>query len=360
MVRFAFGHSISETWLAIGYCSVFFAWINYDLPVKNHVLKQVIFLLVSLALILVNYFLHPVSLFLLLFAIAYTVIDKKQWKNPVFYFLPLLVLGIYGYRFLVPATSYESGFFDGLKNFDEHLPHFFSLSSFLFMKEYFRGIYVFPLVFFAWMIVHYLRKKEFLKLSFLLLFYAAYEVILVLAFYRNDGRFLYESRYMPFIFFLMIPFYNDVIKNAPIPRQRIFSGILGLFLLISFAKIFRTMHTFFTPRLTYYRQIISTLDRYPGNKFVTDKNHIETDRLFTWGPSMETLLISSLDGKTHSKTLYIADSLQTLEPWIYEPNCSFLHTNWWIYYPLEKLNKDYFGLDCSAYHTLDKPIPFQP
>jgi hypothetical protein len=58
-------------------------------------------------------------------------------------------------------------------------------------------------------------------------------------------------------------------------------------------------------------------------------------------------------------TIYVDEHPEKIDPGIFDgSNCAFLHTNWWVLYPMEKLNKKYFGLDCSPYIRWDTPIPF--
>lgn len=357
MVRHTFVHSISETWLAIGYCSLFYAWINYTPPLKNPVFRNILTLLVGIILILLNYFLHPVTLFLLGFAMGYTFIDQQKWTSPGFYLLGVSIIMIFGYRFLFPATAYEDGFFTELKNFRAYLPDFFRLPSFLFAKEQFRTIYIFPFLLAVLLLVHYIRHRKFLRLAFLLLYVLVYEFILVIAFHRNDGPMYYETRYIPFIFFLMIPLFREVIPSLRIHRNRLVQIYLGIILVIGFVMISRTMQQHYSPRVKYYRQLTEDLRNRNGNKFVAGPGTISTERLFSWGVSIESLLVSSMDGPQHSMTIYADEHPEKIDPGVFDgTNCAFLHTSWWVLYPMQKLNKRYFGLDCAPYLLLQPPI----
>ena len=82
-IRNTFFHAISETWQALVFASLFYAWLRFN-ETKNGLksLKTIlIFYLISTILIVICVLMHPASLLPLIFIICYHLIDRKLYFN---------------------------------------------------------------------------------------------------------------------------------------------------------------------------------------------------------------------------------------------------------------------------------------
>lgn len=353
MVRTAFGHSISETWLGLCYSAIFYAMINYYLR-GNQITKSTLVKLytIGLIIILINYFIHPVTLFTLLFSLGITWISKKLYNNPHIYMIGLIILLVYMIKFLFPQDQYEQGFFTGVKKAPELLPHFKSLPLIQFFKIFLYQIYIYPLlILFAVGVIGIFRKKILLGV-FTGFFAGLYVFVAAMAFYEGNGNPLNESRYIPLIFFGIIPLV-ELVQDLKIKKY--FAFIFFTFLIIAFYQLPGYMENFHTRRLNVYRKNLEMVKTFPENKFLTYMPKTGDPYINSWGGAIETLLLSSMEGKENSKSIYYFFERDTgnMEPWIFSPNCTFLWVPWYLYGQEKQLNPKYFDLKCTAYRKIE-------
>lgn len=347
VVRLAFGHSISEGWLAFCYSALFYAMIEY--VVQNptaKVLKNLVYLIFLIIIIIVNYFIHPISLFTLGFALVFSFLKNNQKKN-LYYYLSLLIIGcIFGYKFIAGGESHEVGFFDGLKKAPELLPHVFGLPLFKYILKTFLLIYLIPLLLIGIAVFKTIKAKSKLLSLFLILYPIVFVLICAMSFYIGEANYASESRLLPIGFFALIPFFELIKLN-----EKALFGFISTISLFSFISIWIYTNKYHTPRVDFYKKSLEISKKYSGRKFYTEEISLPK-AIPSWGGSQATLFLSSLDGPSNSKTIYYVSKNEIpleIDAISNPDKCIFLFVNWWQYTDPNKFNKKYFDLDCNPY-----------
>jgi len=353
IIREAFGHSISEAWLGIAYSVVFYALLNYYHRWKKKGWGYIIlFYFLALIIITVNYFIHPITLFTLGFALVFTYLNHSEYKSSHIYILTLLVAVVYLLKFLFPSTTHEDSFFAGVKMADQLLPKLFTLPIIKFILFAFFKIYLFVLIPLFISIILYIKNKKWLLMAFVIT-YALVEVLIAsLAFYKGDGHFAMESRLIPLIMTLIIPFV-ELIKDRK--KNYIMIGGIFLVLTLSYISLIKDVKLVHTRRINKYKELLTMVEKYPERKFYMNETIERNSAINSWGPAVETLLLSSLEGKENSRTIFVVKKGMNVHEGLHHWPCVFLWAPWWMFANEEKLNKKYFDLKCTQYLEIKNP-----
>jgi hypothetical protein len=349
-IRLAFGHSISEAWLGVAYSVLFYALLNYyDIWKKKGPLFIVLFYFLIILIFSINYFIHPITLFTISFAIGFTYFYKKAYKQPYIYIVALISILPYIYKFIFPSHTHEENFFAGIKIADKLLPHIMHLPLWEFLTISFFKIYFIGAILLLFIGFWTYRKKQLLVLAFIVGFIFFYFIIACLAFYKGDSPFALESRLIPIVFMVVIPFV-EYLKE----QKRNYIVIIGLMAILTFSFIdlsyqVKLVHT---KRLSYYESVLNESQQYPEQKFYVRIPEGKKTPVNSWGSGVETLLLTSIEGKENSRTvIFVKRDLALDEGLKYWP-CVFLWVPWYMFYPEEFLNKNYFDLKCTAYREI--------
>ena len=194
----------------------------------------------------------------------------------------------------------------------------------------------------------------------LLLYVVAFIIVFVmvasLAFYTPDAHANIESRFIPLIFFIIIPFAEIIINRK---RTGVLIYVLGIVVICSYASLIRLVVENHTKRISLYSYMLKEVEKYPERKFYVklpvDRYHVVN----TWGSAAETLMLSSMEGKENSRTILFYDdhfNVRGAPQWI---KCLFMWVPWVMYLNEEtRLNKKYFDLRCTSYRELSYPENF--
>ncbi len=357
IIRLAFGHSISEAWLGVAYSAVFYALLNYYDKWKDRgILFMIFFFLLIVVVIGVNYLIHPITLFTLGFAIGFTYFYKKEYKRPYIYVAAAMVLIIYMYKFFFPGDEHDENFFEGIKKADQLLPNLRNLPLLWYLKHAFFTTYIYPAIVMMMTALLLIRNKKTMVLSFVIGFCILYTLIAALAFYKGDAHSNLESRYIPLIFFIIIPF-TEVLKDKK--RSIAWTSALSLLLIFSYISLIKQVDKGHTERIRLYQSALAEAEKYPERKFYVK---IPTDRyspMNSWGSATETLMLSSLEGKSNSRTIiFYDDRINIFEGMDYFP-CLYIWVPWHLFAnEIKMLNPSYFDLQCSKYRELTYPTNF--
>lgn len=353
LIREAFGHSISEAWLGIAYSVVFYALLNYYHQWKKRGLFYIfLFYFLSLVIITINYFIHPITLFTIGFALGFTFLNNREFKSPHIYILSFIVLGIYLLKFLFPTTTHEDSFFEGVKMADQLLPKLFTLPIIKFIAFAFFKIYLLVFIPLLISILLYIKNKRFVLGLFIVAYVFGEILIASLAFYKGDGHFALESRLIPLIMTIIIPFV-ELLKGKK--RNYLLMGGVLVMLTMSYVSLIKDVQLVHTRRINHYKKLLSLVEKYPERKFYMDETIERNSAINSWGPAVETLLLSSLDGKENSRTIFVVKEGMNVEEGLHHWPCTFLWAPWWMFANEEKLNKKYFDLQCTEYLKIQNP-----
>lgn len=353
IIRQAFGHSISEAWLGIAYSGVFYALLNYYHQWKAKGIKFILlFYFLSFLIIAINYFIHPITMLTIGFAIGFTFLNKKEFRSVHIYIVTFIVLFIYLLKFIFPANHHEENFFAGLKMADQLIPQLFNLPIIKFIAFAFFKIYLFILIPFFISAILYIKKKRIMLLLFVA-GYALFEVLVAsLAFYKGDAHFALESRLIPLVMIIMIPF----IELLQTMRKN-YLVIIGMLagLTISHVILISEVRKVHTRRINHYENLLSEVGHYPERKFYMNESTKRHSAINSWGPAVETLLLSSLNGKENSRTIFVVKKDMNVTVGLHYWPCVFLWAPWWIFANEDMLNKKYFDLGCTSYREIENP-----
>lgn len=353
LIRMMFGHSIAETWLGIGYAGLFYAALNY----KDHLsskfsFRKAPYYLLLIFLILVNYYMHPSTLFLLGFALGFTCIQKGHLFKPWPYILGLIILAIYSYRFFFTSFTYEENFFSGLKDAPDNIQHIFNSYVFKFFSFHFWNNYVWLIVLLTAGIFWNILRKNYSLILFSIGYMVIYVLIAALAFFKQYNEMLNEARFLPLIFMCII-FLAEAIKSEK--KSYPISLAFVMILSISYWQLFNTVREFHSPRIAMYQKLIKDTEQFPERKFYSFKEKCWESKLNSWGMAVETLMLTSMEDKNKSRTIYFFNRSEVPDTNLMKNNCTFLWVAWWTYYFEDFFNKKYFDLGCSPYREIRNP-----
>lgn len=352
LIRICFGQAVCEPWMAIAYSAVFYALFNhFDAFKKRGNGFIVIFYLLTTLVIAVNYFIHPLSLFMLAFVIGFVCIYKNQWKQPHVYITVLLVILILFSKFIFPQNPYEANYFEGLKHPWKILPVIHKTFMIKFISTHFGELFLFFVIPFIASEIGLVIKRKFLAAGFSALFCLFYILVVAISTYKGDSHPQLEIRLIPLIFMAIIP-----LGILLVEQKRSFFLITGLVLMLasSYVHIIRSMHMHHTKRLETYTYFLQEASHYNTTKFFVRLPHYDTP-INSWGSSQETLMLTSLEGSQNSQTIIFIDDEMHIEEGINNYPCIFLWLKWRLYANEAYLNKKYFDLKCGKYQELIYP-----
>lgn len=351
-IRICFGQAVCEPWMAIGYSAVFYALLNhFEVFRKRGKGFILIFYLLLILVIAVNYFIHPLSLFLIIFSVGFVCIYKNQWKQPYIYITLLFAIGILLSKFLFPINRYEAIYFEGLKHPGTILPGIHKTPMINFIRRHFGEFFIYFLIPLFASTILLVRKRKIMAAAFGVLFCTFYILIIAISTYKGDVPLLLEIRLTPLIFMAVLPL-GLLLKE----QKRSFPILMGILILMtsSYIHIVRNVHRNHTKRIEVYEYFLKKAEEYDTRKFFVRLPHRHTP-VNSWGSAGETLMLSSLDGPEHSKTIIFIDDDMHIEEGINNYHCTFLWVHWYLYANEEYLNRKYFNLECTKYQELIYP-----
>lgn len=353
MIRLLFGHSMGETWLGIGYSALFYAALNYKDHLKEKIsIKRLPYYLLLIFLVALNYFIHPITMFMVGFALGYTYFKNKAFGKIWPYLLSVIIIGIYSYKFFFTSYGYEENFFNGLRSGPEHFGHLHKSFLFQYFIDEFLSKYVYFTVFFVFATVKYIIERKYLLAFFIVGFIGIYLLIAGLAFFFTTGFMLTESRLLPLIFMSAIPAI-EIIKSWK--KNYLVTAAISTMLVIGYFQLYNSIKINHTRRIVFYETLLKELNKYPERKFYAFKEKCDQSPANSWGIAVETLLLSSMNGKENGKTFFLFPKGEVLDEHFMNEKCNFLWVGWWIYYNESHFNHEYFDLGCGPYREIENP-----
>lgn len=331
--------------LAVIFSVLFYAFLEWYYSKKS--IALVCFGSISILIILLAFFTHPVIVFSLLFIIAFVIIDRGLFKNYELYlFFGFVLISAYTKTLFIEEDSYEGGFITQTGNFVECVKNFRSLYSTVFFISRLSSLYLFIAVISFFVFCYYLLKKEYLK--FLLVFFSAscYLIVVNIVFYKGDSDMMMERVYMQLMIIVLIPFFKDFYAKNHYPGYLNF--LLLLMILVSTERIVNAGQIY-RKRVEYVAGIIEHYKNEKQAKYILDKENLNNDLILVpWAFAIETLLYSSLNGIEGSKTFYLSDNPATID-YDKKDKAIFLAVPFWQNWNTNKLNESYFYLPKQTY-----------
>jgi len=349
-IRQSFYHSSTETHQALLYSALLFALLYYPFKEKLGFIKYV---LAALTIILAFYS-HPVALFTVLFVIGYYIVDKLKWRETGVYLLIVIVLLLSITKLIfTPDNSYEGNFFSELLNFDFSFRNIYNAYSTHFFLKRVDGLYFWPVVFGLITFVFLLLKKDFIKVVYFSLAVTGFLLITIITYNKGDSDVMMERAFMPLSIFIIIPFLNGVVINIKNNVRTIAIMFIVTALISGIIRINREGQRYHQ-RYTFVEELVKKARENPGRKYLLkNTEEINSQILIPWPFAFTTMVISSLESKTSTLTIYICNNIDDFGQYLNGKPEKFLGAPFWIEWDISRLNSNYFNLPVSTYRVLE-------
>jgi hypothetical protein len=343
----------TETHQTLVYSVLLFAYLDYSKESKGwlNMIKKV---MISLVIMLLCFYTHPVSVFTVLFVLGYFIVVNKQWTNPLVYIVALLIIAVSLFKTLTtPAIAYDSGFYKLFFNGFGKILNLGSSEGFLFFKHNLLTIYFFPLLLFLSTMIFYVLRKLYVNL----LFYAGvtflFALILFTTFRNWYYPFITEKDLMPLMLFIILPFLKEF--EFRLPRMTVVKQIIIVAAFLTGCVYVVKASGFYHQRYNYIRYLTSQARKLPERKFTLDETIVDRNLLNgTWAIAPESMVISALQGPDSAISIYILTKKDSIANAINRNNPRF-YLNIPMYPELMDvswLDKRYFNLGKTPYGTL--------
>jgi signal transduction histidine kinase len=228
-----------------------------------------------------------------------------------------------------------------------HFPDYFRIASNYEFLSYVADSYYFAVILLFLNGLYYLGTQSWLKLSWMLLFFFGYLLLVNVSLLGGVARFYVELQYQPLAFFIAIPFAIDVLPAMRLRR----TAIVLLALLFASRLALIVYHSVpYRERLGWHRAMIERLSLREGNRYLIEESDAPVKKLIlTWGSSYESLLVSSIEGPKKSITYQIDEEPERFK--VFKDNENVFHTEWKTF-PSSDLPARYFALEPHRYEKL--------
>lgn len=344
-VKDNFFYTVTETHQALVYAVLFHAWLNKDFKINIYKEYFLSFLIICLC-----FFSHPVSFFLMIFSILYTLIDKKDGVKAHYLILLFFIFSISFLRFLIGKlypniNPYETSLFNNIDQVASVLKTFFSNYTFNFLIKRLNSLYIFLMFTFCIVLIYLALKHEILKLIFLLTYCIGFIFITVVIYYNGDADVQMEKDYMPLTFFIFIPFlkiYEETQNKIHwdwIKLAYLFAGFCWYFY-----GIYQIYSTHYQLKYLYLESLVSygIKNKQSSNKFIVNKSNAADAQFVYWPLATETLLLSALANKENTVTFFYCDFHDV--NLFNKDSTLFYNASFWEPWLIKNLNKNYFYL----------------
>jgi hypothetical protein len=346
----SFFHSSTETHQALAYCTLFFAILFWQ-PKKNFIHYILLFITIIL-----SFFSHPISTFPIIFGCLYYIIEQKDYKNPKSYILILFIILLSILKIVYTKTdSYEGNFFETFLTFSfSKLFHSYSL---LFFYRKIISLYLLSLVVFVLTVIMINKKKEKLKLVYLLVSFFGFLLISGVTFYKGDAQVMFERAFMPIAFFSVIPFFYELSKGYQLfSKQSILFLFISMIFLFGYLKI-HVEGLKFKERKQIVYNLIQEIHQNNKNKILLKDDGNLGNQFSKWSFPFTTLVYSSILYPENSITVFFCKEtdkekydMYTKDP---EYNNIFLGAEFWLLWNTDDFNKKYYNLPHGLYSFID-------
>jgi len=301
---------------------------------------------------------HPVALYPITFIIGYSAIDKKQLRSIIPYALLALVIGLAVAKvMLTDKNSYEGEFFSELLKSPSiilDLPGFYSTHFFI---GRISGLYLWVVIFQFILLIYFILKKEYLKLSWQLGISVLFLVITLLTYHKGDSDTFMERAFMPLAVLISIPLLNEMLENDK--RHKFLKlAFLSLVIVVSLNRIY-IQGKVFRERTRYNVELLARTAKLPNRKFVIERSELEKHNYASWSYSFETLILSSITDNMPTQTIFPSEDLSQITKYS-ENKDVFLGVHFWMEWNIDILNHKYFNLSKEMPYTIVKIDDLQP
>ncbi|MCI4668579.1 MAG: hypothetical protein MRZ79_10635 [Bacteroidia bacterium] len=309
--------------------------------------------MLMMPMLFTSVFFHPLMVLVIGFGAVFFLINHWQDKRirglmieslvaiPIFYLIKSSFF----------TSAYEKQNMSMLGNFDKYFPNYLAVPSNQEYLSYLIHDFYLLIPLFIWVLVHYGRKKEWLKFSLVLVGVLGYQLLVNVSYADTKFQFHLENQSLPVSFFLLLAWCVDILPSLK-PR---FSLILLATTLLFQCGHIALRHKKFTQRLNWEREFMAASKGEPVPKLILKESERERKELImTWATSFEFWLLSTVEtGETRS--LMVEDNIYNMR-WAHGKENTFI-TKWEVF-DYDKLPERYFKFkETGPYEVLEVSTP---
>jgi hypothetical protein len=323
----------SPEYIAIPICF----WFYISLQQLN-IYKNLFNYLQSFVLLLIlvwgsHSLIYIIVLYVLLLHLYQNVNERKRLFGFIIFFFVFIFLK----KKLVPINGYEQSKIDIFYNSLAHWKDIQKSNFLNFFREVYRMNYLYNLTNYILLIsvVLAIYKRRIIEILMAILFVAGLFFINSIMFLEENNTYMHYELYFYMISSIVLLFYYQNSSHSIVLKR--FSAVY--FLLLGVFFLFQTSD-YFKSRYDYLEQILLSSDK---SKIAIEAKQLNWYKLSnSWAIDVETIFISSLNGKT--KTLYPIENTKDLNS-----KDSTLIFSTFKNHKSENLNKVYFILPDEKY-----------
>ena len=302
-VRDTFYYPVTEIFQGVIYSALFYAWLFSDFYNKLYQTQKYLSIIITILIILLCYYTHPVCFFLIVFILGYKIIEQKDRKLSLSLIALSLVLFV-GKALLTSETAGGGREYKQLLNLMHNIPLFFQLFPIKFLINHswqYSTIYLLADIMILLSLLHYFITKNYLKSLWILMSILVFLLVNGTVYAKGESGIILEKSLIPCGFFAYLSFIHDVFFKIKFNKYLLIIFILCI-LLLRFRDISKTAKT----HLLRSNELLSFCEK--SQQLNTQKLIIhssEKSRKYihiTWAMPYETLLISSLSNPEEAIT----------------------------------------------------------
>jgi hypothetical protein len=333
-IRESFLHPVTETHQCIVFSCLLWALLNYDF--KREILK----ISWACALTLFILFIHPISVFTIGFVLLFFIVEKKAFRNYLPWLLTGIILLVSLWRFLAPTDPYDAAQFSLLKN-NSAISSLTESGALNFIKIHFTHFYWLPELAFVLAAIWLAIRKEWLKLSALILSVAAYLIIAFITFSRGDSSIMIERVFLPALFMVNLAIADLLAREKRMNKW--IPMVLVVFFLVNGIRYVNAGCLMYKKRVAYIDALVKEGIAQGNDKYLLPDAKMDKERILVpWAFGTETLIYSKFK---YDKCISISMKDEACPP----GNCRLTST---LCLPVAELNKQYFQLSNRPYAEL--------
>ena len=346
----SFYHISTEIHQGLVYTLLLFAVIYHPFKDNSPWIK---YILIFTSIIL-SFFSHPVTFFIILFIFGYYLVDTLNWKNVEIYLGALILILLVLVKLLfTKSNSYESSFFSQLFNYKSFSLNPLTYISLKFLVTRSVRLYLWLFMLLTIDIVFLIKQKQVLKLRYILASFAVFLAVILITYGKGDSDVMMERAFMPLSILVALPFIKDVVLKSRDSRTSV--ALISLTMAVLLAGFLRLNKEgqHFRSKLGYVEQLLNRADQLQGNKFLL-KNTVDVNKsiLVPWSFPFTTIIVSSMEGKNKTKTIFLYNDISKYREYLTDKTDVFLGAPFWLEWKTEDLNHRYFNLPDGPYLIL--------
>jgi hypothetical protein len=333
-IRELFIHTITETHQCIVYSALLYAVMCFEFKSRN--LRYALTAFVTLFAA----FSHPFGVFTAAFVLVFFAVHKRDIRNAQLYIAGIIVVGTAALNLLNPPNAHDQSQYQLLTSVEAS-----GLASnnaaLHFLKIHFSHFYWLPELAALFAIGLLIVKREFIKLSLLVVATATYVCIAAYTFRNGDSSIMLERIFLPAFFIINLTL-ADVLSRQHY-RLRWLPIILVLFFMINGIRYINTGCLMYRKRVAYLDELVQKAIAGPSDKYILDESAANKDLILVpWALGVETLI--------YSKFKYNECVTITLDKEGCDPESARITTQ--LCLPVAALNPEYFILSTNPYQPL--------